>query len=222
MGCPDFRKSVLGGDGVVPGRLTHDPDDFARVLGSARAGGPEELGLLLMECRNYLLLVADQRLGADLRGKVSPSDLVQETFLEAQKAFARFDGERQDELLAWLCCILVNNLANARRRYHGTDKRALEREVQFGDGRGAAGGGEAADTPSPSARAAAAEEVAALEAALARLPERYQQVIRLRYHEQMTFQQIGDATGCSAEAARKLWARAVDRLQKGMTPPGES
>ncbi len=207
----------------MPGRLTHDPDEFARVLGSARAGGPEELGSLLMECRNYLLLVADQRLGADLRGKVSASDLVQETFLEAQKAFGRFGGQRQDELLAWLCCILVNNLANARRRYRGTDKRALEREVPLGgDGAGGAGAGQAVDTPSPSARAAAAEEVAALEAALARLPERYQRVIRLRYHEQMTFQQIGDATGCSAEAARKLWARAVDRLQKGMSPPGES
>jgi RNA polymerase sigma factor (sigma-70 family) len=62
------------------------------------------------------------------------------------------------------------------------------------------------------------EEAAALSAGLDRLSERHQQVLRLRYQEGMTFGQIGSALGCSSEAARKLWARAVDQLQRVLPP----
>ena len=66
---------------------------------------------------------------------------------------------------------------------------------------------------------AAREELAALEQAVARLPENYRQVIRLRYDGNRTFADIGAVMGCSAEAARKLWARAVDQLEKELNPP---
>jgi RNA polymerase sigma-70 factor (ECF subfamily) len=221
MDCPVCAIIVLEEGEDVSTPTSRDVGDFARALVSARAGVADELGRLLMDCRNYLLLVADRRLGDDLRGKVSPSDVVQETFLEAQRDFARFDGQREDELLAWLSCILLNNVANARRKYRGTDKRSLDREVEMGANDGLIAGGVVADTPSPGARVVASEEEEALRSALEGLPERYQQVLRLRYHEQMTFAGIGAALGCSEEAARKLWARAVDRLQKGMGSSGE-
>ena len=87
--------------------------DFARVLAAAREGSAEALGILWTQCRNYLLLVANERLDPALKPKVSPSDLVQDTFLEAQRDLAQFRGERPDELRAWLCRILINNVANA-------------------------------------------------------------------------------------------------------------
>jgi RNA polymerase sigma-70 factor (ECF subfamily) len=52
-------------------------------LAEARQGSREALGRLLEGCRHYLLLMANQDTGPDLRAKVAPSDLVQETFLEA-------------------------------------------------------------------------------------------------------------------------------------------
>ncbi|HWG44817.1 MAG TPA: sigma-70 family RNA polymerase sigma factor [Gemmataceae bacterium] len=74
---------------------------------------------------------------------------------------------------------------------------------------------------SASEREAVREEAADLEHALAQLPEHYQQVLRLRYHEQQTFPDIGTTLNCSTEAARKLWARAVDQLQKKLSCPYE-
>ena len=44
--------------------------DFAKLLAEARAGGGEALGQLWMSCRNYLLLVANQDLDADLRAEL--------------------------------------------------------------------------------------------------------------------------------------------------------
>jgi RNA polymerase sigma-70 factor (ECF subfamily) len=160
--------------------------------------------------------VADRELGGDLRGKINPSDLVQETFLEAKRDFARFQGTSSPELLAWLCRIQKNNLLNVTRSFRGAQRRSVDREVGL-SGLGA-GSAIACDTPSPSEHVSAGEEAAALTASLARLPERYQHVLRFRHEHSMTFGQIGAALGCTAEAARKLWARAVDRLQRELPP----
>src|SRR5262245_52253809 len=88
---------------------------------------------MLDGCRQYLLLVANEQLDPDLRDKLGPSDLVQETFLEAQQDFGRFHGHSEQELLAWLRRILLNNLADARRRYRGAGKRDVGREIALAD-----------------------------------------------------------------------------------------
>jgi RNA polymerase sigma-70 factor (ECF subfamily) len=196
-----------------------DPEAFARDLAAARSHGGEDLGRLLMQCRDYLLLVADRELGDDLRVKVAPSDVVQETFLEAQRDFGGFQGTTRAELLAWLGRVQKNNVINHTRAYRGAKMRSVGREVALAGG--LADPEIACDTPSPSERFSAKEEATALTASLGRLPERYQHVLRLRHEHSMTFNQIGAALGCSAEAARKLWARAVDHLQREL-PPYES
>lgn len=204
---------------MAPGPLP-DPADFTRLLATARAGSTEALGRLWQEYRNYLLLVAHEKLDPDLQAKVSPSDLVQETFLEAQRDFAQFHGDREGELRAWLGRILANNVANVTRHYKATDMRAVDREVPLPGmtDSGQRGPDLPRDTPTPSDRVVAQEDLAALEEALARLPDHYRQVLRLRYDEQLPFADIGMALGCSAEAARKLWVRALDSLEKELNP----
>ena len=189
------------------------PTDTLHRLEAARAGSPEALGQLLDGCRQYLLAVAGQQLPADVQGKVGPDDLVQETFLKAHRNFGRFHGRGEDELLAWLRQILRNTLANVLRRYRGTARREVGREVALGaDAPGARGAGLASDTPPPPDDLVAEEEAAALRRALGQLPEDYQQVIRWRNWERRPLEEIGRLLGRSPEAARKLWARAVDRL----------
>ena len=80
-------------------------------------------------------------------------------------------------------------------------------------------GGLAANMISPSGQAMEREQDQALQAALGRLPEDYRQVITLRYQEQLPFEEIGRLLQRSPEAARKLWARAVERLHEELDPP---
>ena len=47
------------------------------------------------------------RLGRRLRGKVEPSDLVQEAFLEAHRDFDAFRGTTSAQLLSWLRQVLA-------------------------------------------------------------------------------------------------------------------
>ena len=199
-----------------------NPDnDAGEWLEEARAGSSEALGRVLEACRGYLLLVADRELAADLKVKGGASDLVQETFIEAQKDWGRFQGKSDAELLAWLGCIMQHRLANFARRYRKTQKRGIGREVAFpaGDSSHPGSPGLAGDTPTPSAEMMARERVEAIESVLARLPEDYRQVITLRYQDQLSFDEIGKIMNRSADAVRKLWWRAVGRMQDDLETP---
>ena len=195
--------------------------DAAQRLAAARAGSREALGQALDACRGYLLLLAERELDPDLRAKGGASDLVQETFLEAQNDFAQFKGNSEDELRAWLRQILLHNLANFTRRYRATAKRRLGREVALEVSGSSADreGGLTLDALSPSGLAMEEEQAQALRWALERLPDDYRQVILLHYQEQRPFEDIAPLMNRSYEAVRSLWARAIRRLRHEMEPP---
>jgi RNA polymerase sigma-70 factor (ECF subfamily) len=189
------------------------------LLRTARGGSPEALGQVLATCRNYLLLVANRKLEADLRAKGGASDLVQETFLEAQRDFDRFQGDSAQELRAWLRRILLHNCANFARHYRDVEKRKVSREVPMDDdGPDAWHRNLPADTPSPSSHAVRNEEAEALERALERLPGHYRQVIVWRHRENLSFEEISRLAGGTPDSVRMLWWRAVERLQKELQP----
>jgi RNA polymerase sigma-70 factor (ECF subfamily) len=194
--------------------------DAAQRLAAAQAGSSEALGQVLEACRGYLLLIAQQELEPVLQAKGGASDLVQQTFLEAQRDFARFQGTTHEELLAWTRRLLLNNLANFRRDYQ-RDKRRVAREVALP---GSASdsqppGNLPAGTPTPSVEVIRDEQQQALERAVERLPEDYRRVVRLRYREERSFEDIAAIMERSPNAVRKLWARAIECLQKELEAP---
>ncbi len=187
-----------------------DAPDAAQWLHAARAGSEEALGRLLDACRNYLLRVANARLEARLRRTLAPADVVQQTFLEAHRDFKHFQGETETELLAWLRRILLNTLANMKRDLKA-QKRQHGRERSLED---LAGSALVAPDSAPGAGLIAQEERSQLQMALEQLPADYREVILLRHREELSFGAIGQRMNRSAEAARKLWARAIEQLQK--------
>ena len=194
------------------GRAT--PSAFLRSLAEARAGSSRALGDVLEASRNYLLLIASRQVQPDLRAKVSPSDLVQETCVEAQRHFERFQGATRQELLAWLRGILQHRLQKADRRYRAAAKRRLAREMPL-NGLSSVITPQlrtTADAGFPGRDLVAEEDAAQLAKAIVRLPADHQQVIRLRNWELRSFAEIGHEMDRSSEAARSLWTRAVTRL----------
>lgn len=191
-------------------------EEFAQRIRFVRAGHKEALGEVLDTCRTYLLLVANRGLPDDVKAKVGASDLVQETFLQAQGIFDRFQGDSPEELRAWLVAILENKLAQVKRHYLGTAMRDVGREVPFAAGSSGPGIGGAVDQAAEPASAifAAAEEAARFDEAMKRMPANYQTAIEMRNLERKSFAEIGKALNRSADAARHLWLRAFARLQK--------
>src|SRR4051794_14358604 len=77
--------------------------------------------------RGYLCVLARLQIDPRLRRKLDPSDIVQETLLRAHERRDQFQGTTDGELTAWLRQILVNQLAEALRRYT-RQARDLNRE----------------------------------------------------------------------------------------------
>jgi RNA polymerase sigma-70 factor (ECF subfamily) len=199
-----------------------EPDGrAAQWLPAARAGSPEALGQALEACRDYLLRIAQRELGPDLQAKGGASDLVQVTVLDAIRDFAHFHGNTDTELLQWLRRLLRNNLADFTRQYRDTAKRQIGQEVRLegGDSSAERGGGLAAAWPSPSGEAMANEQAEAIRRAVERLPDDYRRVLVLRYQDERSFDEIGDLLGLTANAARKLLLRAVERVQRDLEAP---
>lgn len=190
-------------------------------LAQAHAGEATALGEALEACRTYLLHVAEHELDANLRAKGGASDIVQQTFMEAQQDFSRFSGTSEAELLAWLRRMLLNNISNFRRQWVQTAKRSAKREVSIHPAdSGAQERSWLADGMStPSKQMMAGEQEDALYAALDRLPEDYAQVLRLRYVEGLPFEEVATRMNRTANAVRKLWARAIEKLQEEMETP---
>jgi RNA polymerase sigma-70 factor (ECF subfamily) len=180
-------------------------------------GGREESGRLLEGNRQYLLMIANDVIGPELQAKVGASDLVQDTFLEAQRHLDLFRGKTDAEMRAWLRRILECRLSNIRRTYLVTEKRAAGREVTLNSCQPESGAGIEtlkSRAPSPSKHAVRNEWNAALEEALIRLPDHYRQVVAWRHMEQLSWDEIGRRSGCSTDAARKVWSRAIQQLRR--------
>ncbi|MGE0533480.1 MAG: sigma-70 family RNA polymerase sigma factor [Pirellulales bacterium] len=196
---------------------------IAELIDEARAGSASKLGELLERTRRYLLLVANGSLDGELRRKQAASDLVQETFLQAQRHFADFRGQSEEELVAWLLRILENKTTDLTRRFLLAEMRDARQEVPLeGDGRHQPPELAAPDH-SPRALAIAREQSSHVECALARVPREYAEVIRLRSIERLDFAAVGRKLGNrSADAARKLWLRAIAQLQRELMTDDDS
>lgn len=192
--------------------LSSPAAEFAGWLRAARYGSRADLGRALEACRAYLQLIAESELGATLRAKVGSSDVVQESLLDAHRGFPHFRGTTRDEFLAWVGQILRHNLLDLARRYREADARRVDRERPLDPAAAPVAELEDDGTP-PDRRAVRAEDAARLRAALGRLSDDYQQVIQLRHHDRLGWDEIAAMIGRTPEAARKLWFRAVERLR---------
>jgi RNA polymerase sigma-70 factor (ECF subfamily) len=192
-----------------------------RLFTAARAGSNSCLGRLLTLYGNYLKLLVAAQLDARLRTRVSPSDIVQETFFEAHRDFAQFRGQTSGEFVAWLRKIVVNNILRVVEQHVQTEKRDVRREVSLEEiGRRLEQSTVrletllAAETDSPSGCAVRREHELLLANGLAQLPRDYREVILLRHVEGLPFEDVAARMERSAGAVRMLWLRALKTLRE--------
>jgi RNA polymerase sigma-70 factor (ECF subfamily) len=194
---------------------SQQPADLLDALGRGDAATGREM---LLRYQPWLRLLARVELDSRLRVKLDASDIVQQTLLEACRGLGHFRGTTHAELLAWLRGILAHILAREVRRYHGTGKRDLGREVSLEQALAQSsqrlGALLAGSDTSPSQQAVRHEQELLLAAALARLPDDYREVIILRNMEGLTHEEVAARMDRSAGAVRMLWVRALTRLRE--------
>lgn len=187
------------------------------LLARARAGDRSAAGSLLRRHRPYLKLIAQRTLDARVAVRVDPSDIVQQTCLEAYRDLPAFRGASEAEWIAWLRRILQNTIAQTVEQHVLTQKRAVHRErsleALLEPGR-PLGEFVELDASSPSQRVLRGEAAVRLAEALATLPQDQAEAIRLRHLEGWTLERLVAHFGRSEAAVAGLLKRGLRKLRE--------
>ncbi len=137
---------------------------------------------------------------AQLRDAAEAEDVTAQVFMKAYRAYDRFEP-RADTPAAWLFRIARNAVNDTHRR------RAVRRRAEEEVGR------QLPEGEDPARVAEGRILFAGLLEAVRRLPERQREVVALRHRSDLSFREIGDVLGCSEDAAKMLYHRALKAIR---------
>ena len=206
--------------------ISQDPRELELIR---RAGEGDSTGLdgLLERYRPRLRRMIKLRLDRRLQGRLDPSDVIQEAYLEVSRKLAEYLGDPSMPFFLWLRLVTGQKLALVHRQHLGVQARDAGREVSLH--RGALPEATSAalaarligKQTSPSQAAAKAELKIRLQEALNGMDELDREVLALRHFEHLSNAETSRVLGISETAACNRYVRALERLKKILTgPPG--
>ena len=159
-------------------------------------------------CHPLLTLLAERELHAcHLQEQVRPSDIVQQTYLQAHANRDQFQGTTEAELRAWLIAILKNEVGQVQRKFFDTQKRDIRQVTALPENADDWLAGNFGERPSQ--QAAGNETEVILQESLKQLSMKEQEIIRLRVFEEKEFAEIATLLGKEESAVRKQLERTL-------------
>jgi RNA polymerase sigma-70 factor (ECF subfamily) len=193
----------------------NEPDQ--ELIERVRAHDEQALGDYLTLRRPQLLAFIERRLGAALRRKVEPDDLLQETSAESVRTLSQTDLAVRD-VFGWLCQIAERRIIDAHRKFIASQKRDAGREVSIHGAPDTSRGGlidllVASMTTASQAFSRDQKQIRLL-AALDNLPTEQREALRLRYVDGLPSKDIAQRLGKTDGAVRVMLTRSLARLQQ--------
>jgi RNA polymerase sigma-70 factor (ECF subfamily) len=206
---------------------TEDVADQSREASEAirrRAESPQDSAALrgaLTEHRDRLRRMIDLRLDRRLRGRVDPSDVIQEAYLEAARRMPEYLRDPKPmPLFLWLRFLANQTLQLVHRKHLGVQSRDAGREISLNAGRmpQATSAALAAQLLGHDTRASEAairaERKLRLEEALNQMDPVDREVLALRHFEWLSNVECARVLGLKESAATKRYIRALRNLKE--------
>jgi RNA polymerase sigma-70 factor (ECF subfamily) len=190
-----------------------------RLFDSAVHGERESLGQLLARHRDRLTLMIRLRLDRRLQGRIDPSDVVQDAYVEATERFLDYVRDPAMPFFLWLRFLTAQKLLVLHRHHLGVQMRDAGREISLYHGAlpEASSAALAAQLvgrrTTPSEAAIRAEMQVRLQEALNGMDPIDREVLALRHFEQLTNGETARVLGLRESAASQRYARALLRLK---------
>lgn len=214
-----FFKNVWSASSTnTPMRNEHPcfREELTEVIELARSGDAEAMGILLRSSRAALRERAAGELPREVQTRLDPSDVIQDVLLEASHDFESFRGQSSGEWRMWLRRILANNVVEALRRHVYAEKRSIRNERRQG-GDSWRDCEVAAEDLSPSQCAAQTELAEWLNVFQADLDPDSQTILKLRYWEDCSLNEIAARMNLSKSGAARLLRKALLALRQQVT-----
>ncbi|MFO7903089.1 MAG: RNA polymerase sigma factor [Planctomycetota bacterium] len=188
--------------------MESEPD----LIREAIAGDRAALARILLAHYDELHRHIELRISRELQGVLRADDVLQQTFVKAAQGISAFQIRHEGAFRGWLKTIADNLVRDAEKRRRrerrvepgrSSERRSRLRQLMCGN-------------TSPSGRAAQEEAARGMRAAMDRLSREQQDVLRRRYFQNQTLEEISAALGRSKDGVRGLCFRARKNLRAAM------
>jgi RNA polymerase sigma-70 factor, ECF subfamily len=208
--------------------MTGKTNETDSLLQQAALGDGQVLGTLLARHRDRLRRMVALRLDHRLQGRIDPSDVIQEAYLEASARIAEYLRDPTMPFFLWLRFLTGQKLVTLHRHHLGVKMRDATHEVALYHGSMPQASSAALAArllgreARPSEAAIRAEMKIRVQEALNGMPVLEREVLALRHFEQLSRAEIAQVFGISEAAAGKRYIRALERLKQilGQCPGG--
>ena len=202
------------------------PNDAA--VQRMRAGSEEALAEVFSQFRERLRQIIRFRLDYRLAGRVSDSDVLQDTYLAAAKRLQHFGQQEGMPAFLWLRLVAAQQLVDLHRQHLQAEMRDARKEVSL-----------AAQGPSPHTSLAIAAHLVASQTGVSEIVSRAEsiqklettlnamdaidrEVIALRHFEELSNIETAEVLKIEPSTASKRYVRAMSRLGDLMRKFSES
>src|SRR6516165_7699778 len=199
--------------------MTDEPSETEDLLVRAARGDREALAALWERHRKRLRQMVRLRLDRRLQGRVDPSDVLQEAYIDMAERLPEYVRDRSFTPYLWLRLVAGQRLMQIHRRHLGTAMRAAGREVALY--RGALPQASSVSLAaqllgrftSASQAAIRAERQLRLQAVLNGMDPLDREILALRHFEELSNGEAAEVLGLSKTAASNRYIRALGRLR---------
>jgi RNA polymerase sigma-70 factor (ECF subfamily) len=200
-----------------------DSSETDDLLRRAAAGDGPATAALFARYRDRLKQMVRLRLDRRLQGRIDPSDVLQEAYLEAARRVGEFASAPTTSPYLWLRSLTAQKLIDLMRHHLGTKMRDAGREIALH--RGALPQASSLSLAqqllgrltSPSRAAVRAETRLRIQEGLNAMEPLDREVLALRHFELLSNSEVAQVLGLSKAAASNRYVRALQRLKQILT-----
>ncbi|HEV3256200.1 MAG TPA: sigma-70 family RNA polymerase sigma factor [Gemmataceae bacterium] len=200
--------------------MADDSSASKRLLRSEVPGDPGAFGELLEQYRGRLRRMVALRLDPRLHGRIDPSDVIQEAYLEASARLAEYLHKPAMPFYLWLRFLAGQKLVTLHRHHLGRQMRDAGREVSLYRGwlpetsSAALAAQLLGHEPRPSEAAVRAELKIRLQEALNNMDPLDREILALRHIEQLSLAETAEVLGLTESGACRRHLCALKRLKE--------
>src|ERR1700733_7917504 len=200
-------------------QLDETPGDPTDPIDRLRGGDRGALAELFDKHRDRLRRMVELRIDARVRGRLDPSDVLQEAFLDVARDLDSYLADPKLPPLLWLRLHVGRRLTTLHRKHLGTRMRDAGLEISlYQDALPEASSAALASMllgriTSPTQAAVRAERLLRVQEALNTLDPIDREVLALRHFEQLSRSETAEVLGISQDAGAQRYFRALKRLK---------